>query len=154
MKEYFLNLFEYENWANQEIIQVITAIEEPSEKIISIMSHIINAQILWLSRIENEISEVEVWQQYNKIGLSKIQRDTKLNLENYLQGTYEDDYEKIINYTNTKGESFESSIKDIFTHLTHHSAYHRGQVIILLKVQISNLPYTDYIHYIRSIKRK
>lgn len=152
MKEYFLNVFSYEHWANEYIINFIIQMQNPPEKILSIMSHIINAQILWLSRLKNTSSEVEVWQMNKKDELVEVFSRTKLDFDFYLENLLDSHFSKAIVYVNSRGEKFESNVRDILTHLTYHSAYHRGQIIILMKDHISTLPYTDYIHYVRSIK--
>ncbi|WP_064196728.1 MULTISPECIES: DinB family protein [Emticicia] len=56
---------------------------------------------------------------------------------------------QLIAYHNTKGDSFTNTISEIFSHLLLHSAYHRGQVVILLKGNIEQLPMTDYILFKR-----
>lgn len=62
MKEYFINLFKYEAWANKEVSDCLISISEPPEKALSLMSHIINAQVIWLSRITGKTIDVNsVW---------------------------------------------------------------------------------------------
>lgn len=152
MKDYFLNLISYESWANKEVINFILKIPQLPEKALSIMSHIINAQILWLSRLQGIPEEVKVWQSYDINELIKIYDKSESQLNNYIKNLEENYLDNYIDYTNTKGEKFKSKVKDVLTHLTHHSAYHRGQIIILLKNLSPNVPYTDYIHYERSVK--
>ena len=67
----------------------------------------------------------------------------------YISSLQESDLEKNIEYTNIKGEAFKTRLKDIITHLLFHSAYHRGQVIILMKPVVNELPATDYIKFAR-----
>jgi len=83
MKKYFNELFEYEFWANDEIIKFILTLHNPPEKLLSVMSHIINAQILWLCRLQGKITDVKVWQLYDKYGLDKISKNTAINLNEY-----------------------------------------------------------------------
>ncbi len=152
MKEYFLNLFSYEHWSNEYIIKFITDMHDPPEKTLSIVSHIINAQILWLSRLKNISSEIKVWQLYKKNELIEMYSGTRLDFDFYLKTLEENHLSNTVVYVNSKGDKFESTVSDILTHLTLHSAYHRGQLVILMKPHISVLPSTDYIHYVRSVK--
>jgi len=153
MKNYFNELLEYEFWANDEVIRSILTLDNPPEKILSLMSHIVNAQILWLSRIQNITTNQKGWQLYDKQELVNISKDIAGKLNEYLNMMSEDELERLVSYTNTKGESFQSNVRDILTHLTHHSSYHRGQVILLLKEKVTVLPYVDYIHFVRNIKK-
>lgn len=149
-KEYFQNLFEYESWANQKISRCIVAMSNPPEKAISIMSHIADAGTIWLSRVKGIPSPVTVWQAFPKEKiLSEVEKISAEYL-NYLNEIEEDDLKKVVKYKNSKGDNFESLLKDILTHVIIHSSYHRGQVIVLIKSFTENIPYTDYIHYVRS----
>ena len=66
-----------------------------------------------------------------------------------LIATDEQEFNKIIKYQNTTGASFETPMGEILIHLTHHGAYHRGQIISLLKPIVNPLPATDYIVWLR-----
>ena len=54
-----------------------------------------------------------------------------------------------IKYKNTKGEEFTSTIQDILTHITHHSAYHRGQIAAAIREAGHTPAVTDFIAYTR-----
>ncbi len=153
MTQQFTEIFNYEKWANTEIIKAIEKTNSPSEKVLSLMSHIINAQIVWLSRINNTIPDTEVWQLYKKDELIVRHTVSIDNILNFLNEQKDVDLEKIITYENSKGEKFTTALKDILIHLSHHSGYHRGQIISLLKSEGEEFPYTDYIHYIRNINK-
>lgn len=151
MKVHFVNLLQYENWANKEIADSLIGINDLPEKLLSIMSHIINAQLVWLSRIKSEASEVAVWQIYEKSGIQEALNKSSSGLSEFINTISENDLRKIISYSNTKGEKFNSVLEDILTHLTHHSAYHRGQIVLMLKTLVPALPNTDYIFFVRNI---
>ncbi len=155
MKEYFLKLFRYDNWANREISDCLLSLDQPPEKALSLMSHIINAQKIWLCRITGTAYNANsVWQTLLKSEISEALNNSAAALTEYTGSLSENDTDKIIEYTNTKGESFRSPLKDILSHLSLHSAYHRGQIILLIKPGVKVLPNTDYINYSRSILNK
>lgn len=149
MKNHYINTFKYESWANNEIAECFTGIEVVPEKAVSLMSHIINAQSIWLGRMKNESLNVKVWQKYSKDELSDKLKDSSDKFTEFLNTLSDNDFNKVISYTNTKGDKYESVLSDILIHLSHHSAYHRGQIISLIKPVVLELPYTDYIYYIR-----
>lgn len=152
MKNHFINTFEYETWANNEIAVCFTEIEDVPGKAVSLMSHIINAQTIWLSRMQNDSNDVKVWEEYGKDDLTDKLKISSENLAGFLKSLSENDLNKVISYANSKGEKFETVLSDILIHMSHHSAYHRGQIVTLLKPHLAELPYTDYIHYTRNIK--
>ncbi len=152
MKEHFLDLIAYEQWANNAITYSLVKIEELPPKALSFMSHIIDAQITWLGRIKNIETNVRVWKDYSIEEISGKLNTSSSDLKDYVNSIRNEDLEKIIIYKNTKGESFQSSLEDILTHLIIHSSYHRGQIILLIKPVVPVLPYTDYIHYARTVR--
>lgn len=153
MKEYFKDIFEYEQWANNEFINIIESMKSPPDSILNLMSHIINARIIWLGRIKKINFNTEVWQKYKKDDLRNIHSSSVNSVLKFISENTEEDFEKIIEYENSKGEKFSSRLSDILIHLSHHSAYHRGQLVIHLKSVNSGFPDTDYILYVRNIKK-
>ena len=154
MKDYFKNIFQYENWANLKITDCLLSTKELPEKPLSLISHIANAQMIWLGRIKNEHPNTKVWQIYDRSEISGLIKNSSSNLIEFINSISENDFKKLISYTNTKGDKFNSTIEEILIQLTHHSAYHRGQIVLLLKNLIPDLPVTDYIYYLRSIMNK
>ncbi|MEP7146101.1 MAG: DinB family protein [bacterium] len=152
MKNYFLDLFTYEQWANNAVTYALVKTEELPQKALSIMSHIIDAQQTWLSRINNIQTDVRVWEDYSVEEISGKLNKSSSDFIEYIDGITDDDLKKNINYSDTKGESFKSSLDEILNHLIIHSSYHRGQIILLIKPFVSVLPYTDYIHFARKIR--
>ena len=53
MKKYFLDLFEYNKWANERMLIALEEMDEPTEKLILLYGHLISAQIVWLNRIKD-----------------------------------------------------------------------------------------------------
>jgi uncharacterized damage-inducible protein DinB len=59
--------------------------------------------------------------------------------------------ESKIDYRNSKGEVWSSSVDDILMHVAMHGAYHRGQIATVVRTGSGETPaYTDYIHAVRS----
>jgi uncharacterized damage-inducible protein DinB len=80
MKEKFKELFEYNNYFNQKLIELLSKNSENiSEKTVKLINHLINAQQIWNSRIINE-KEFEVWQinEWNKMHLLLLEPIHKL----------------------------------------------------------------------------
>lgn len=146
MKAHFKELFEYNHHSNQKLIPLISEnIENVSEKTISLMNHLINAQQIWNARITNE-NLFEVWQ------LNDWNQIAEIDNENYsktLQLLDKMDLNTIIEYTNSKGITFSNTIKDVLFHIINHSTYHRAQIATDLKQNGLEPINTDYIFYKR-----
>jgi uncharacterized damage-inducible protein DinB len=67
----------------------------------------------------------------------------------FLDGLSPEDFERIVPYRNSLGESWTNTVGDILTHVVAHSAYHRGQVASELRAAGFTPAYTDFIHAVR-----
>lgn len=151
IKHHFIHLFRYNSWATNETIGSIQGFESPSDRIISLVSHIVAAQQIWFNRIVEDKTPLSPWYVYTiDECLDKSEEITSRWL-NYLEHTSEEGLEKVIHYKNTKGDVFENSVKDILTHVINHSTYHRAQIALLVKEAGGKPAVTDYIVYARSM---
>ena len=150
MKKHFINLFTYNDWANNQIINAFEKCNEVPDKALKIFSHIITAQDVWLERIvEPEKYTISFWEVYTlKECILLSQKSTK-NWLKFLNKLNEDGVWKTHTYKNSKGTEFKNSIYDSLTHLTMHSAYHRGQINTILRENNYEPAVTDYIYYLR-----
>jgi len=149
MKEHFIKLFEYDKWATGRVLGAMKQLQTQDEKCLEWMGHILTAQLVWYSRVEN------IGKTYNLWGgrtleecLSMYEEISKL-WEEFIYKLMEKNLSNTISYKNFKGDSFENTVEDILTHVINHSTYHRGQIIAQLKGQLTSLPGTDYIVFIR-----
>jgi uncharacterized damage-inducible protein DinB len=138
-------LLEYDVWANRETLRSLRQ-GTPPNKSLRWMGHIVGAEFLWLDRIEGRPAQLPVWPE-----LTLDDCETRLRQLSHLlpAAARADDMGRSVRYTNSKGEPWTSSVEEILTHLTIHSAYHRGQIASDLRSAGAEPAYTDYIHAIR-----
>lgn len=152
MQKHLIEQFRYEAWANTEIVEATQPLLEIPENIEAIFSHLLAAQKIWLARLQDKQSSLQVWETFPRTEWQAHITANSQNLIAYLEVLSEDELVALVHYQNSKGASFSTTRQDILTHLLLHSAYHRGQIVLLLKGLISNLPATDYIFYLRNLK--
>lgn len=147
MDLFFKDIFEYNHHFNQKIAnQLIENEPKVSARVISLFSHVINAQQIWNVRITENKNTLAVNQ------IHSFEDCKKIDIENYQQTiqileTYELD--KTIQYANSKGDKFENTVRQILFHVSNHSSHHRGQIIADLKQNGIEPMITDYIFYKR-----
>jgi uncharacterized damage-inducible protein DinB len=112
------------------------------------MSHIIAAELLWLSRMEGTPAPLPVWPDLSLEDCQERQRDLARRLTRSLAG-WADPLSRQVSYTNSKGEAWSNTVEDILTHVVIHSAYHRGQIASDVRASGLEPAYTDYIHAVR-----
>lgn len=143
--EDYLKLFEYEYWANLTILENYLTHPSPPERAKVLVSHIIAAQRVWIDRILGKDATVLPFEVFEDKSLLEL---FEINYKEFVKITKPGNYDQLINYKNTEGKSFIKSIGEILTHLNLHSAYHRGQIVLLLKLPDVTPPKTDFIFYV------
>lgn len=147
MKNFFKELFEYNNTANQKFIEVFESNASiVTDRAANLFSHILNVHQIWNNRIEPRESLFDIWKNDNIQDYSIINKN---NFEHSISIIDNHDLTELIKYTNTKGQIFYNSIKDIFFHVINHSTYHRAQIIVELKQKNIEPVISDYILYKR-----
>jgi uncharacterized damage-inducible protein DinB len=153
IRDYFFKLINYNQWANELTFRPIVQHELYDEELIRLMSHIVNVEFIWYSRI-NEEKEFEkpVWH-VNSPEELKINSGIidKLWMD-YVRRCRDDEFSFLKSYHNSKGEHFITAASDIILHVMNHSTYHRGQINKLLRQKNIDPVNTDYITYLRKVK--
>ena len=150
IKEYFRELFKYNDWANQRVLITFEEHEITDDHLLLLFSHLLTSQIIWFNRIkEIPTSPFPIWEQYKLRELRTMTMESSTNWMNYLDEHQLATFEEMIFYKNSKGRKYETTIKDIISQVLNHSAYHRGQIARALREHSIDPPNTDYITYIR-----
>jgi uncharacterized damage-inducible protein DinB len=104
MKSFFKDLIEYNHDSNKEVIKLISANKECfSEKLHTLLSHTLNAQHIWNSRVQEKKPEFGVWQLHSIKDALLIDQD---NFEITAAILEIKDMEHGINYTNSQAIVF------------------------------------------------
>ncbi|NNE35150.1 MAG: hypothetical protein HKN13_07945 [Rhodothermales bacterium] len=140
----------YDQWANGEIIRCVAGMNNVPERILSVVSHLIAAQRLWLDRLHGDEQSMEVWPEMTidevKAGIADVTSSWSLFMDNQR----EEKLLRPIAYKNSQGAPWANRVEEIIQHACLHSAYHRGQIAMLLREEGVDPPPTDFIHAVRS----
>jgi uncharacterized damage-inducible protein DinB len=148
----FLRMFAYDYWANRECLKAMRAGSIPADTV-GRMAHILSAQKLWLERIIRENQSMPVWPTTTIDECMLLADEVSIAYQSYLtrianQFAPESLADKV-EYHNSKGEPWSSRVEDILMHVLFHSAYHRGQIALQMRVAGAEPAYTDFIHAVR-----
>ncbi len=150
MKEYYLHLFDYNDWANRLVINSLKENCPENEKANSLFSHLIIAQILWLNRLKKEEYEIKnFWQLLSLNEIDKLIERSTRDWKTFIKMQDEKELQIMYAYFNSKGKRYDNTLAQIMTHVINHSTYHRAQVAALLREENINPPLTDYIAFFR-----
>lgn len=149
LADYIRREFSYNFWANQEVINAIASAGGKDQRSLQLMSHIFAGERLWLERLKQRPQSTPVWPEFDlkrcQQQLDELSRLWNEHLELITAG----DVAQTVSYTNSKGESWISSIVDVLTHVVMHSAYHRGQIASHMRESGQTPANTDFIHAAR-----
>jgi uncharacterized damage-inducible protein DinB len=148
LTDYFRRVFDYNAWANREALSKLLALPQAPERSRKFIAHIVAAEWLWLRRLKAG-KEMEVWPKLTLEECSEEFQQLEVAWERYLGDLASDQLAREISYINSKGESWKNSVADVLTHVTMHSAYHRGQIASDMRQAGHTPAYTDFIHCVR-----
>jgi uncharacterized damage-inducible protein DinB len=159
-KAYFLQLAEYNIWANTIVIGWVEKITEEQwnrEMVGSMKSigatcvHIAGAEKVWNERLAGEVAPfLSTTFNGTREELITIWKKASADLLNYIKNCATENLQNSFDYKNIKGESFTSKIYEVLAHVCNHSTYHRGQVVNYLRqVGFTDVSSTDLIQFFR-----
>jgi uncharacterized damage-inducible protein DinB len=135
-------MINYTRVADELMIQTMLANKPVPVKAISLFSHVLTAQHIWIQRICDQKPSYAVWEEHL---LEDFYTISAANFEQLKDILDKIDLDKVITYAKSNGETFANSVKDILFHVVNHSTYHRAQIASLLKAHTIQPPITDYI---------
>lgn len=143
---YFRQLAEHDEWANRTLIEALRKMKAPPPRALEIISHIQGTQWTWLSRMNKTIAPTQVWP---GMSLDDCGRESPRLRKAWEQLFASADLDATYPYSNSKGEKFESCIRDTLTHVFLHGHFHRGQIVMLIRQAGGEPPYIDFIEAVR-----
>jgi uncharacterized damage-inducible protein DinB len=150
MKEFFFKWYHYNAWANARVLKAFQEQNVTDDKILSLMSHVLAAQLIWLHRITLlPMPDYELWKQYPLEQLISMSEEASTRWLQYIEA--HENFDQLLRYHNYIGHSYENKVEQIMIHLVNHGTYHRGQVAMLMRERGYEPVNTDYITYDRMI---
>lgn len=142
-------LWLYNNWANDILFKAFEAYgDRTPASCLRLLSHIVNAQSTWLSRINGEKQVVGLWDVHDLEECRKWHGETSQGLKAALE-KHADDLDIKIEYANSQGRVFQNSLFDILFQVFNHATYHRAQIAMEMRINGLQPVNTDYINFVR-----
>ncbi len=142
----------YNTWANSLVLEALKKIStSQTDKVpaqcLTLLSHIADAQVIWINRIKGIQIAVGVWQNQDlETCREMLQQSSSQLQEMILKG---DSLDRLISYTRLSGEAYENTVSDILLHVFNHGTYHRAQIAMELRINGLEPINTDYILFVR-----
>ena len=159
-KQYFIELAEYNIWANNIVCGWLENIsdEQWNKPIVSSFNsiqetvlHIISAENAWLQRFRKEPVE---WLQFVYKGTKEehiqLWKKTSAEMKAYIESFDENNLRGNLDYKRVNGIAYSTPFYQLFAHVVNHATYHRGQLVTMLRQSgFVNVGSTDLLGYYR-----
>lgn len=150
MKRNFINLFEYNDWANSKLIDYMMSLDSPPFKGLKLINHIIALQDTWFERIiGNNDYSIELWEENSLQECYVLSKQSTHNWVHFIKRSTEKSLREDFTYLNSQGEEFTSPVNGVINHVLTHSHYHRGQINANLKIEGFEPQKLDLIYFLR-----
>jgi len=154
----------FNEWANAKFAETLRKVDDAVyfaaakssfASIAKTVIHIWGAQHVWLRRMEGEsLVAFPVRNENNKDEALDGLVQSSTDIVRFAASKDAEFLSTVYAYKSLKGDPFEDPYEDTLFHVVNHGAYHRGQIVTLLReAGIATLPATDLIHYLRTLKR-
>lgn len=144
-------LREHAEWADRALLNALQAMPNVPANVVREYGHVLGAAEVWLARLERRPARAAVWPALTLAELEDLAGAVHAGYARYVAVLDEPALECLIAYTNSAGQSFETSVKDILMHVALHGQYHRGKINLLLRqAGLPPVP-TDYIAFVRGV---
>lgn len=140
---------DYNDWANGEFMQFLQ--DSPNARAAKIFAHLILAEITWVRRMRENLdtSNFNFWCGETVADCQKLFDESRSSFAELFANLSENELDRVFNYKNSKGVSFQNTYSEGLTHVFFHSAYHRGQMAQAFRLAGNTPPYTDFIQFLR-----
>lgn len=146
MISYLKRMFPYEVWANQQVIETLTATDQAS---LNLMMHIQAAKHIWLTRLTGAKRELKGFPEGNLESIKKWNERNNQEFAEWLSRQDESSIEESFESFNAKRERYQLKISDLMIQLMNHSTYHRAQIAKQIAANGAQPRATDYLVYIQ-----
>lgn len=149
MNEHHRIMFEYDKWANNQVIDVMVNHDMIDDRVWSLMSHIIWAKGLWMQRIR--LIPPAAYTAFDIIPMQELKSQGEKNHTDFISFIASvTDWGTVVQYTDSQGNPYKSTYEEILTHIANHGTYHRGQINSRLKELGVQPPRIDHILFTRA----
>ena len=139
--------FRHHAWAGSALLGVIAA--HPAPDALRPFAHALAADRVWHRRLAGASSSgLEIWPALDVSGSRALLEETTADWRTFLTGPV--DLHATVTYQNSRGEPFESAVRDVLDHVLLHAAHHRGQANAALRAAGATLRALDFIFWARS----
>ena len=144
-------LWEHTFWADTTLLDALRSSGNAVPAAHREYAHIIGAEEVWLARVEQRPARAAVWPDTTLAEMTSLLKETQAGYRTLLGRLNDAELSRGVTYTNSAGQTFTNTVRDILLHVAMHGQYHRGKVNLLLRQAGQTPAATDYIAFVRGV---
>lgn len=149
MSDALQKLVAHLSWADSAVLAALRDAPGTDQRALTLYAHVVGAEAVWIARIAGRTPDVAVWPTLSLEEAASLARRNADDLMALTASSTPDDFGREIEYRNSAGVQFRSTLEDILLHVALHGSYHRGQISLVIRGSGGEPAPTDYIAYIR-----
>jgi uncharacterized damage-inducible protein DinB len=149
MHDVLLNLMSHMRWADALVADALERHMPADAEPARLFAHIASVEHLWYSRIHGERPLLAVWPSLTVGEARTLAAQHADRFVRLVEAADADALNRSVDYRNSAGRSFRSSVADMVTQTAMHGSHHRGQILRLLRAGGHEPPLVDYIQFAR-----
>ncbi|MFC4104190.1 DinB family protein [Paenibacillus xanthanilyticus] len=145
-------MFAHLDWANRRLLESLRSARlDEAGKAAPLFQHLLQAERIWLTRLRREDSRhLPLWgDDVDLDACASLIVANAAGFRDLFDTLHEDALDQPVSYRSQAGDPFESTVRDILTHVALHGQYHRAQINTALRAGGFEPATLDYILYVR-----
>lgn len=149
MTAHIRRLYDHLVWADGRTLNALRAMHAAPLDALRLYAHLVAAEHVWLSRLEDREPEMSVWPALDLDECAALGAKNHAAFAVIAETVTTIELQRKVRYSNSKGDEFANTVEDILMHVALHGSYHRGQVARIVRGEGGAPLPTDYIFFIR-----
>ncbi len=159
MIEELRELFAYNRWANERVLDAAAKLDESAfgrplgssfGSVRDTLAHVLAADWAWLERWRGRSPATPpAWDASTLAAIRSRWAELEREREAFVAGLTDADLERELAYRTLSGAAVRNTFSEMLRHVVNHSSYHRGQVVGMLRQLGAEGVNTDLIAYYR-----
>lgn len=150
MKEFLTEMFAYERWANEQILDWLVAHPNHPD-LVRVFAHLMGENLPWLCLLRGEAVPEEITPEPNW-SLDECRRKLPMvmdALQSFVASATEEALQNVVASPTPAGVVFEYTTQQILANLLIHGEHHRGQIVGMIAEKTGQYVPSVYMSYLR-----
>ncbi len=157
LKDYLIELYEYNHWANERYLAVAETLTEEQlfrkqghswDSVHAVFVHMMNSERMWPQRWHGKQGPFLNPKDFPTVtSIRAYWVDVEKNLRTFVAGQTEESLLQPITYTNLKGETYTLPLWQMMVQPPNHNTHHRGELAAMFALMNISHPEEEVVQY-------